>query len=375
LYEWCSLPLASSVTISGSITLNLWAGEEATSANAAVNAIIERLDSQGAIVSTIVKTARTTEVAEVGINGWASCTVNNFTASPTSTTLSKGDRIRVRVFFDDVGTMGSTVNLFFCFNIATPSNLGDSYVTFTEDITFTALDSATGSTLYLTDTAGPVVGAATEREMWRSRGAGVQTDVVNTASGFMSPIQWTDTAGGAVVEWYSKPLAAFTLAGLVYVNLRVVESDLAANVGIRGELAVCDGDGVNAVIWAAGNFYQHASPGASELAQAEGNHYFELAGVDTAVTQGQRLRLRVYLDDTSVPAVTGYTATLYYAGTSSGASGDSYLTLPVMVVESGQQGIYPDADTATTGWSSTPLWSKVDEASPDGTVISATASQ
>lgn len=33
----------------------------------------------------------------------------------------------------------------------------------------------------------------------------------------------------------------------------------------------------------------------------------------------------------------------------------------------------PDADVTTTGWSSTPLWSKIEESSPDGTVISATA--
>jgi hypothetical protein len=40
------------------------------------------------------------------------------------------------------------------------------------------------------------------------------------------------------------------------------------------------------------------------------------------------------------------------------------------------QYIKPDADTTTTGWSSTPLWSKIDEdpASPDGTVVTATAS-
>jgi hypothetical protein len=36
--------------------------------------------------------------------------------------------------------------------------------------------------------------------------------------------------------------------------------------------------------------------------------------------------------------------------------------------------IYPDADVSTTGWATAPLWSKIDEASPDGTVITATAS-
>lgn len=37
------------------------------------------------------------------------------------------------------------------------------------------------------------------------------------------------------------------------------------------------------------------------------------------------------------------------------------------------QEAYPDADNATGGWASTPLWSKIDEVSPDGTVITCTA--
>lgn len=40
---------------------------------------------------------------------------------------------------------------------------------------------------------------------------------------------------------------------------------------------------------------------------------------------------------------------------------------------SGQQ-LRPDADVTTTGWTTTPLWSKIEETSADGTVITATAS-
>jgi hypothetical protein len=45
------------------------------------------------------------------------------------------------------------------------------------------------------------------------------------------------------------------------------------------------------------------------------------------------------------------------------------------IVHATLHAVSPDADTTTTGWTSTPLWSKVDEdpASPDGTVIMATA--
>lgn len=38
------------------------------------------------------------------------------------------------------------------------------------------------------------------------------------------------------------------------------------------------------------------------------------------------------------------------------------------------QTLRPDADTTTTGWTTTPLWSKIEETSADGTVITATAS-
>jgi hypothetical protein len=36
--------------------------------------------------------------------------------------------------------------------------------------------------------------------------------------------------------------------------------------------------------------------------------------------------------------------------------------------------LYPDADVDTGDWATTPLWSKVEEETADGTVISATAS-
>lgn len=47
-----------------------------------------------------------------------------------------------------------------------------------------------------------------------------------------------------------------------------------------------------------------------------------------------------------------------------------------LIVKAGEapQAARPDADVTTTGWSSTPLYSKINEASPDGTVITATAS-
>lgn len=48
--------------------------------------------------------------------------------------------------------------------------------------------------------------------------------------------------------------------------------------------------------------------------------------------------------------------------------------LEVTYTEAGVQQLRPDADIVTTGWATAPLWSKIDEESADGTVITATAS-
>lgn len=140
-FEWISGPLDQDVTISGSITLNLRAAESSMQANVAINAIIERLDSLGAVVSTIAQTARTTELG-------TSEAAANFTVTPTSTAMLKGDRIRVRVYGDEVGTMASGHTFTFWWDGPTGGASGDSYVTFTETFGFLTTTPA-GSTRYL----------------------------------------------------------------------------------------------------------------------------------------------------------------------------------------------------------------------------------
>lgn len=334
--EWISLPLDADTTISGTITVNLWAFESNMAANVAINAIIERLDSQGAVVSTIAQTARTTEL---GFSG--SPTVQNFTVTPTSTNMLKGDRIRVRIYGDDsTSNMASGHTFTLSYDGSTGGAAGDSYVSFTETFGFLTTTPA-GSTLYLTDVAGPAVGSAVEKEMWTSRGDGVNSIVRNTAAGWTAPLQWTDSAGGTVVEWYSKQLTAFTLSGLVRCNLRCLESSADAQAGLRAELAVCDNDGTNVAVWGATG-YVSSTTSLQELDTTEAAHVLDIAGDDLSVTSGQRLRLRVFLDDQDqIQLVTGHSATLYYDGTSGGASGDSYITLSQTVTELSQAGALP----------------------------------
>lgn len=328
--EFISLPLDADFTISGTITVNLWARELNMSANAAINVAIDRLGPTGSVVSNILTTTRSTEV------NLSSYAVNNFTGTPTSTTMKKGDRLRIRVFFDDAGTMAAGFEADFECDGASAGVDGDSYVTFTETFGFQITDPS-GSKLYLTNTAGPDLGATIEKEMWTAVGGGSANIVVNTTAGWTAPIQWTNAAGGTAVEWYSRPLNAFTLDGLVMVNIWPKVSAVPA-CGLRVELAVVNGDGTGAVVWGAASIYDSSSPTASsttfQLATTEIAFSHWLAGPATAVTAGQRLRFRVYIDDDGQSAMTnGETATLYYAGTSGGSSGDSFIVLPQTVTE------------------------------------------
>ena len=325
--DWISPPLDADVTISGSITWNLWASENNMSANVAINGQLEVVDGATGAVTLIDKTTRTTEVAV------ATRAVNNFSETPAAGIACKrGDRLRVRIFADDsTADMNSGFSWDFSYDSSSPGADGDSFITLTEDLTFMA--EPAGTTIYLTDTASPVSTASVDREAWTSRGAGVQTDVTNTTSGWTAPIQVTDTAGGTVVDWFTRPLTTFTLGGAVRCNLRGLESSSSANAVLAAEVARVDGDGTNAVAWAKGTWPSGAVT--TELGTSQVVESFLIAGDDLAVSDGQRLRIRIFIDDAARPAPmsAGFTVTTHYAGTSDGASGDTFLTFAQTLTE------------------------------------------
>lgn len=329
--EFLSPPVDQDFTISGGIEYNIWGLESSMNANCAPAVIVERVGSDGVVVSVIHDSRGVWAPAEWGTSA-AVRQASGFT--PTSTDMKKGDRIRVRVLADDnsgTGNMGSGFTASLRYNGPTAGADGDSFVRFTENFGFIVTGSEAGSQLFLTDVAGPAIGANVEKEMWTSRGDGVNSVVRNTAAGWTTPLQWTDSAGGTPVEWYSRQLAAFTLSNSVGYNVRVAESNAAANAGVGLELAVCDADGSNAVVWGAD---RSVSNGTGEAGTTESAFTGSICGPDLAVSAGQRLRLRVFVDDMrGFPLVTGHTVTLWYDGTSGGASGDSFITLSQTVSE------------------------------------------
>lgn len=320
-FEWYSQPVSADVTISGAITGNIWAQESNMSANVAINFVVDKVDATTLAVTEIARSARTTELG-------TSRTVQNFTATPAAgVTLNKGDRLRLRIYGDDAGTMGSGFTFTIGYDGNTGGADGDTYIEFTETFSFLTSDPST-TEIYLTDTASDVATASVDKEAWTSRGGGATTKATNTAAGWTSGIQMTDGAGGTVIDWFTKQLQAFTLTGLCVASIRFLESNAAANASVRLEIARVDSDGSNPTIWSTGANApnQHGSPGFGELDTSERLEFFRLAGDDLAFTDGQRIRIRLYLEDNSYngPLVTGHTASVVYGGAAS-ATGDSYL--------------------------------------------------
>lgn len=482
--EWLSFPVDQDFTMSGSIVVSLWAFESSMSANCKIAAIIEKVSGKTGVVTEVVRGADATELG----TSVSSRTIVLTGYSPT-VDFKVGDRIRVRIYIDDVGTMASGFTATFRYDQPSPGTDGYSSISFTEDIGFmvdtlgldptassadavtnlgdtssnealaicfapvdsgviasvdvrfrkfaspgdsvgctlqrddgtgqpdgVVLDTSTtvagsslsalfattnfafsgttpvvagtrywlvfartgapdgvnfyamggtngviydswhsrkasgtwnsqrgntylgfeanmtheSTTLFLTDSAAaidPGGGAVDSKEAWTSRGAGAVTKQTNDANGPTAPIQATNTLGGNTLEWYTRALQAFTLGGLVEVNLRARETVATTNATIRCEVAVVNNDGSGAVIWGAAN-------DGIELGTAEAAMTFNIAGDAIAVTEGQRLRIRIFFDDMSGQGMANAgNLELFYAGTSGGASGDTFLKLGQTLME------------------------------------------
>lgn len=94
---WCSQPLSAGVTISGTITCNLWAKESATSVNASLQCFVY-LDHAGSLTQICDAQAATELTASIA-NKSATCT-------PTSTAFVSGDRIAIKPALENCATSG-----------------------------------------------------------------------------------------------------------------------------------------------------------------------------------------------------------------------------------------------------------------------------
>ena len=318
--RFASLPLAAAVTISGTITVNLWASESNMSANVAINCAVYKISPNG--TRTLVgKSARTTEVAVT------TRAVNNFTFTPTSTAFAIGDRIEVVPYADDAGTMGSGFTFSVSWNGSTPGADGDSYVTFTENLSFVS-ESPSGTQVFLRNTgAGINPGAASELEMWTSRGASAVTATTTLSAGPTSGVQITDTAGGTPLEWYSRTLQAVTIEGGALVKLRAWRNAAGVTTGPSIELAVVDSDGTNPTVIATNQGVPGSANYGVTTSGADGENISAVISFATvSISQGQRLRLRIFADDPAMDSSgSPNTLSISYDGPTANAAGDSYI--------------------------------------------------
>lgn len=124
---WYS-PRLNAVTISGTVTLNIWGFESSMNANAGYHVRLDRVSSTGVFISTILDSDRAVEMA-------TAVSVHNWTVTPTSTTLASGDRLRITVFLDDAGgNMASGFQVQTHFNGTSAGATGDTYVRVTETL-------------------------------------------------------------------------------------------------------------------------------------------------------------------------------------------------------------------------------------------------
>lgn len=321
-FDWVSLPLDADVTISGDITLNLYMSESSMTANVGAQVIIERLDSQMNIASTILNSER-------GVELGTSISVQNWVATPTSTAMSKGDRIRVRVLGNDVGTMAAASTFAFDYDTSASGSDGDSYVQFTENLSFAS--SPSGTPFYLTSLVSDVnPGSANELMAVQAEPSSAVESVTDSQVGisWVTPMQITASAGGTAIEWFTPPLLPFTLGGRALVSIKAKQSAADAISSLRAEIAVCNEDGTNPVVWGAGCWLGGASNG--DMSSSYAFRDADVAGDDVSVTEGQRLRLRIFIDDTAgVPMSAGHTVTVEY----NGGNLSSYFILPQTVAE------------------------------------------
>jgi hypothetical protein len=133
---WYSAPLSSGVTISGTITPNIWGYESAVQCNCGFRYEVLRWSvAQGGIVSSLGIST------DNGATEWGTSAAvrTTPTLTPTSTGFVTGDRIVIVMYNDDANgvTEASGRTFTLDFNGATGVN-GDTYLSFTETLSFSS---------------------------------------------------------------------------------------------------------------------------------------------------------------------------------------------------------------------------------------------
>lgn len=127
--------VGAAVTISGGITINLRGMMSNAAANAGAGIWIQRFAPDAVTVGASLLNDITIPVAGATAYAVGTDAAKNIVATPTSVAFAAGDWIKVTLKVRNVGTMAAGYTVVNTYNGATAAAAGDTYVTFTENIT------------------------------------------------------------------------------------------------------------------------------------------------------------------------------------------------------------------------------------------------
>lgn len=281
---WWSAPLTAAVTISGSMTFNIWARETNMTDNAAVNVRLWKADATTGAITNFFNTSRVTELGTtLGAENW--------TQTPTSQSFEIGDRIGVSIFYDDAGTMASGGTLYFVYGSSTAAGTGDSWIQFTENLSF-ASGTRTGTRLYMTNSNYRNINFLAYYDLsFSNTGTGSymsQTCVAGPAAPQKFPISWVSpqlesaTIGPVVWPYVTADYYGGGNPGIVAVELLCVDPDGYSNPVTLGY----SGWGSESTVG-----YAYLSTGGNTPAD------FALGTRQYTIPAGNRLVIKGYVDD------------------------------------------------------------------------------
>lgn len=284
--QFLSRPLDEDIEYTGDTKFSIWGSVSDAAANVGLHARVYVVDRLGEVDLWIDSPCGTELTASTDLYEW--------TSSPASRTLVRGERLLILVGVSDAGgtqASGHTATIRYGGTAATTS---DSRVAFSQAITFDTNTRPDGTRFHLRSADAEVQHTTSDVERLASTTPvnSSTTAVVNRATGpHAAPgIPWTSTAGGTPIVWFTKPLEAGTMGGTVFA--RVIESGASVSWSVRAEIYITDTYGENEQLW--GRSYGWANNNDSS---ASALNNFTVTGPTQVITYGQRLKFIFYLDD------------------------------------------------------------------------------
>jgi len=155
---WITAPLSASVTLSGSITPNLWGLESAAQCNCGLRYQVLRWSAAGGIDASLGVTA------DSSLSEWGTSAAVRTAPSlaPPSTAFAAGDRIVIVIYNDDASgvTQASGRNWTLDYDGPTTGSDGDTYLSFAETLSFAADTNNAPPLPVTTEGSSPARGAA-----------------------------------------------------------------------------------------------------------------------------------------------------------------------------------------------------------------------